>query len=205
MTVSLVEEPFPARYNGAPSQDFWVIRRHPETGEYRRDRLIWGLIPYWVKEADGGRKPINARAENVASLPSFRNAYAKRRCLVPIDNFFEWKAIKGERAKQPFAIGMKDGSPFALAGIWESWKRPMSGEVMRTFAIITTEANELMAEIHNRMPVIIAPENYDRCLSPIEPDPRDLLAPTQRSPCSSGRSRRRSTRLATTRQTFWSA
>jgi putative SOS response-associated peptidase YedK len=101
-----------------------VIRRHPETGEYRRDRLTWGLIPYWVKEPDGGRKPINARAENVASPPSFRNAYAKRRCLVPVDNFFEWKAIKGEKAKQPYAIAMKNGSPFAIAGIWEGWKLP---------------------------------------------------------------------------------
>jgi putative SOS response-associated peptidase YedK len=102
--------------------------------------------------------------------------------LIPIDNFFEWKAIKGERAKQPFAIGMKDGSLFALAGIWESWKHPMTGEVIRTFAIITTQANELMAEIHNRMPVIIAPENYDRWLSPTEPHPRDLLAPYPSEP-----------------------
>ena len=159
-----------------------MIRRHPETGEYHRDRLTWGLIPYWVKEPDGGRKPINARAENVASLPSFRNAYAKRRCLVPVDNFFEWKAIKGERAKQPYAIAMKDGSPFGIAGIWEAWKHPETGEIIRTFAVITTEANELVAEIHNRMPVIIAPEKYDRWLSPIEPDPRDLLAPYPSEP-----------------------
>jgi putative SOS response-associated peptidase YedK len=182
VTVSLIEEQFAPRWNGAPSQQFWVIRRHPETGEYRRDRLTWGLIPYWVKEPDGGRKPINARAENVASLPSFRNAYAKRRCLVPVDNFFEWKAIKGEKAKQPYAIAMNDGSPFAIAAIWEGWKHPETGEVIRTFAVITTEANELVAEIHNRMPVIIAPENYDRWLSPIEPDPRDLLAPYPSEP-----------------------
>ena len=182
VTVSLIEEQFAPRWNGAPSQQFWVIRRHPDTGEYRRDRLTWGLIPYWVKEPDGGRKPINARAENVASLPSFRNAYAKRRCLVPVDNFFEWKAIKGEKAKQPYAIAMKDGSPFAIAGIWEGWKHPETGEIIRTFAVITTEANELVAEIHNRMPVIIAPENYDRWLSPIEPDPRDLLAPYPSEP-----------------------
>ena len=182
VTVSLIEEQFAPRWNGAPSQQFWVIRRHPDTGEYRRDRLTWGLIPYWVKEPDGGRKPINARAENVASLPSFRNAYAKRRCLVPVDNFFEWKAIKGEKAKQPYAIAMKDGSPFAIAGIWEGWKHPETGEIIRTFAVITIEANELVAEIHNRMPVIIAPENYDRWLSPIEPDPRDLLAPYPSEP-----------------------
>jgi putative SOS response-associated peptidase YedK len=182
VTVSLIEEQFAPRWNGAPSQQFWVIRRHPETGEYRRDRLTWGLIPYWVKEPDGERKPINARAENVASLPSFRNAYAKRRCLVPVDNFFEWKAIKGEKAKQPYAIAMKDGSPFAIAGIWEGWRHPETGEIIRTFAVIIIEANELVAEIHNRMPVIIAPENYDRWLSPIEPDPRDLLAPYPSEP-----------------------
>ncbi|HKJ60734.1 MAG TPA: SOS response-associated peptidase family protein, partial [Hyphomicrobiales bacterium] len=82
------------RYNGAPSQDFWVIRRHPETGEYRNDRLIWGLIPHWVKEANGGRKPINARAETIAKLPSFRSAYAKRRCIIPVNNFFEWRRTK---------------------------------------------------------------------------------------------------------------
>jgi putative SOS response-associated peptidase YedK len=92
------------RYNGAPSQDFWIIRRHPKTGQYQRDRLIWGLIPYWVKDATGGRKSINAKAETVASLPSFRDAYNRRRCLLPIDNFFEWKAIKGVKAKQPYAI-----------------------------------------------------------------------------------------------------
>ena len=80
---------YPSRFNGAPSQEFWVIRRHPESGDYRKDRLIWGLIPHWTKEPNGGRKPVNARAESIASLPSFRGAYAKRRCLIAIDNFFE--------------------------------------------------------------------------------------------------------------------
>ena len=80
---------YPPRFNGAPSQEFWVIRSHPESGEYRKDRLIWGLIPHWTKEPNGGRKPVNARAESIASLPSFRGAYAKRRCLIAIDNFFE--------------------------------------------------------------------------------------------------------------------
>jgi putative SOS response-associated peptidase YedK len=96
---------------------------------------------------------------------------------VPIENFFEWRAIRGAKAKQPYAIAMKDGSPFALAGIWESWRQPETGEIVRTFAVITTSANELVSEIHDRMPVIIAPENYPRWLSPIEPDPRDLLVP----------------------------
>jgi putative SOS response-associated peptidase YedK len=157
-----------------------VIRRHPESGLYHRDRLIWGLIPHWVKEPNGGRKPINARAESLISLPSFRTAYAKRRALLPIDNFFEWQKIKGP--KQPYAIAMKSGEPFALAALWESWRQPESGEIIRTFCVITTDANELVAPIHNRMPVIIPPEAYDRWLSPVEPDPRDLLAPYPAQP-----------------------
>ncbi len=165
----------PPRYNGAPSQDFLVIRRHPETGRYHADRLIWGLIPHWVKETDGGRKPINAKSETIGRLPSFRAAYAKRRCIVPIDNFFEWR--KTTPPKQPFAIGMKDGSPFALAGIWENWKHPESGDYVRTFCVLTCPANELIGAIHDRMPVILPPDAYHRWLSPIEPDPRDLLVP----------------------------
>ena len=101
----------------------------------------------------------------------------KRRCLLPIDNFFEWKAIKGAKAKQPYAIGMKSGEPFALAGIWENWKRPGTEEWVRTFCVITTTANELVGRHPDRMPVIIPPESYDRWLSTLEPDPRDLLVP----------------------------
>jgi len=112
-----------------------------------RSSAHWGLIPYWCKDAGGGRKPINAKGETVASLPSFREAYRRRRCVLPIDNFFEWKAIKGERAKQPFAIGMKSGKPFALAGIWGNWQKPGSDEWVRSFAIITTTANELVSDI----------------------------------------------------------
>src|SRR5690606_17679475 len=110
-------------------QRLLVIRQHPETAERTLDYLTWGLIPHWVKEAKGGRKPINAKAETVASLASFRNAYRKRRCLVPIDNFFEWKGTKGN--KQPYAIGMKSDEPFALAGIWENWQRPGTQEWVR--------------------------------------------------------------------------
>jgi putative SOS response-associated peptidase YedK len=118
-----VENPT-ARFNGAPGQQHWVIRRHPETCKDRLDRLWWGLIPHWVKDEEGGRKPINAKAETVSRLPSFRGAYARRRCIVPVDNFFEWRRINGPGAKQPYAVAMKDGSPFGLAGIWENWQRP---------------------------------------------------------------------------------
>ena len=109
-------------------------------------------------------------------LPTFRDAYRRRRCIVPVDGFFEWKAIKGQKAKQPYAIAMKDGAPFGIAGIWENWKDPTSGEWIRTFAIITTDANELVADIHDRMPVILAPVDYARWLGE-EPDPRDLMRP----------------------------
>jgi putative SOS response-associated peptidase YedK len=165
------------RYNGAPSQELLVIRQHPQSRVYSLDHLRWGLIPYWIKEANPKLRPINATAERVASAPMFRAAYAKRRCIVPVDNFFEWKAIKGRTAKQPYAIGMKDGAPFGIAGIWESWKQPATGELVRTFCVITTTANELLAEIHNRMPVILPREAYARWLANIEPDPRDLLVP----------------------------
>jgi putative SOS response-associated peptidase YedK len=98
----------------------------------------------------------------VRDLPTFREAYAKRRCIAPVDGFFEWKAIKGQKAKQPYAVAMKDGAPFGLVGIWENWKEPASGEWIRTFAIITTDANELVAEIHDRMPVILSRYDYAR-------------------------------------------
>ena len=101
---------------------------------------------------------------------------------MPIDNFFEWKAIKGITPKQPYAVGMESGEPFALAGIWENWQRPETGEWVRTFAVITTAANELVGDIHDRMPVIIPPESYDRWLSTLDPDPRDLLVPYPAGP-----------------------
>jgi putative SOS response-associated peptidase YedK len=110
----------PPRYNAAPSQELLVIRRNRKIGEVSLDPLRWGLIPYWCNDPKGGRKPINAKAETVATLPMFREAYARRRCLLPVDGFFEWMAIKGTKAKQPFAIAMRDGSPFGIAGIWET-------------------------------------------------------------------------------------
>jgi putative SOS response-associated peptidase YedK len=116
----------------------------------------------------------------VATLPTFRDAYRRRRCILPVDGFFEWKAIKG-KAKQAYAIAMKHGYPFGLGGIWENWKDPISGEWIRTFAIITTDANKLVAEIHDRIPLIVARADYGRWLS-AEPDPHDLLRPFPPSP-----------------------
>ena len=172
---------YPPRWNAAPSQDLLVIRRNHETGVVSLDPLRWGLIPYWCKDPKGGRKPINAKCETVGNLPTFRDAYRRRRCIVPVDGLFEWNAIKGQKAKQPYAIAMKDGSPFGLGGLWENWKDPTSGEWLRTFAIITTDANELVGEIHDRMPLILAPSDYARWLSD-EPDPHDLMRPYPSEP-----------------------
>jgi putative SOS response-associated peptidase YedK len=163
----------PPRYNAAPSQELLVIRQNHKTGERSLDMIKWGLIPYWCTDSKGGSKPINAKSESVARLPMFRDAYAQRRCIVPVDGFFEWRAIKGARAKQPYAIAVKDGSPSGLAGLWENWRNPNTGEWERTFAIITVSSNELVGQIHDRMPAILEPSGYDRWLD-LEPDPLPL-------------------------------
>lgn len=164
----------PRRYNAAPSQELLVIRQNHKTSERSLDLVKWGLIPYGCQNPKGGRRPINAKAESVAMLPMFKEAYARRRCIVPVDGFFEWRAIRGAQTKQPYAIAMKDGSPFGLAGLWENWRNPNTGEWERTFAIITVPSNDLVAQIHDRMPAILEPSGYDRWLG-AEPDPRDLL------------------------------
>ena len=164
---------YPRRWNGAPSQELLIIRQNHNTGERSLDLLRWGLIPYWCSDPKGGRKPINAKSETVATLPTFRDAYRRRRCIIPVDAFYEWKATEGR--KQPYTIAMKDRSPLGIAGIWENWKNP-AGEWVRTFAILTTPANELVGTIHSRMAAILAAAAYDRWLG-TEPDPRDLLEP----------------------------
>jgi putative SOS response-associated peptidase YedK len=164
----------PPRYNAAPSQELLVVRQNHKTGERSLDLIKWDMIPHWCQDPAGGRKPINAKAETVAKLSMFRDAYAERRCIVPVDGFFEWRAAKGARAKQPFAIAMKDSSTFGLAGIWENWRNQHTGEWERTFAVITVPSNDLVGQIHDRMPAILEPSGYDRWLG-LEPDPRDLL------------------------------
>jgi putative SOS response-associated peptidase YedK len=160
-------EPGPAGHP-AQSSDRGTLARSATLGPHTS--LVQG------PELSGGRKPINAKCETVRNLPTFRDAYRLRRCIVPVDGFFEWKAIKGQKAKQPYAIATKDGKPFGIGGIWENWKDPATGEWIRTFAVITTDANALVAEIHDRMPLILAPEGYGRWLGD-EPDPRDLMRP----------------------------
>jgi putative SOS response-associated peptidase YedK len=134
----------------------------------------WGLVPAWAKELKFGNRCINARAETIDSAPSFRAAYRKRRCLVPVNGFYEWSGPVGHKIK--WRIGLKDEPLFALAGLWEWWKDPQSGEGVETYTIITTDANAALVPIHNRMPVIVAPDRYSAWLDPNE-DTRALLAP----------------------------
>jgi putative SOS response-associated peptidase YedK len=143
----------PISYNIAPSQKVLAIRFNPETQQRPLDALQWGLMPHWTKDSKIAYRTINARAETVDKAPSFRQAFIKRRCSIPADGFYEWR--KTAKPKLPFAIAMKDGRPFTFAGLWENWKDPESGEWLRTCTIITGEPNELVAQIHPKMPVIL--------------------------------------------------
>ena len=144
----------PPSWNAAPTQAALVVRRHPETGERRLDALRWGLVPHFTKDLKACKRPINARAETIATSGMFRGALASRRCLVPADAFYEWKAVAD--GKQPYAIARTDGAPLAFAGLWEGWRSP-EGETLRTFTIATTAGPD-MEGLHDRMPVILEPE-----------------------------------------------
>lgn len=147
----------PARYNIAPSQHAVVIRRLPNQNTPVASLLRWGLIPHWTKDPAIGTRLINARCETVVEKPSFREAFVHRRCLVPTNGFYEWRG-KG-RDKQAFFIGMADGQPFAIGGLWESWQSQET-TCTETFTIVTTQANACVAPIHDRMPVIVPIEHY---------------------------------------------
>ena len=138
-------------WNVAPTSRRPVVRRHPD-GERRLDLLSWGLVPHFTKELKAARRPINARGETVASSGMFRGAMAHRRCIVPADLFYEWRAETD--GKQPFAIARRDDRPLAFGGLWESWTGP-DGVVLRSYAIITTAANADMAGLHERMPLVL--------------------------------------------------
>ena len=154
---------FTSRYNIAPSQPIAAIRIDPDTATRTLVMLRWGLIPSWAKDPKIGNQCINAKAETVAEKPSFRSAFKKRRCLVVATGFYEWQ-VQG-RVKQPMWIGLRSKQPFAFAGLWEHWA-PAEGEPLETCTIITTEPNELMQPIHNRMPVILPPVFYNQWLDP---------------------------------------
>jgi putative SOS response-associated peptidase YedK len=126
--------------------------------------LRWGLLPFWAKEQSSSYKMINARADTVFSKPAYKAAIRRRRCLIPASGFFEWK--RGERGKQPYLVQVRDAEVFAMAGLWERWESSETGEVVESCAILTTRPNSLVGKLHDRMPVIIAPESYALWLDP---------------------------------------
>ena len=162
-------------WNVAPTQSAMVVRRHPESGERYLDLLQWGLLTSWTKDPVKAQRPINARCETVATSGLFRGAYKARRCIVPADAFYEWKAVEG--GKQPYAIARQDGQPLAFAGLWEGFKWP-EGMVTRSYTIITTTPNAEMVDLHNRMPVILEPDDWPAWLGEVEADPATLLHPS---------------------------
>jgi putative SOS response-associated peptidase YedK len=143
------------RYNIAPSQNVAAVIEHPHR---QLVTFKWGLVPSWAKDPSISSRMINARAETLAEKPSYRQALAKRRCLIPADGFYEWKKMKG--GSQPFHIRRRDGGLFAFAGLWERWEGG-DGEPLETCTLITVEPNELMAKIHDRMPAILKPEHEE--------------------------------------------
>lgn len=157
--------PFRANYNAAPTQMLPIVRGDSDR-EKTLDLLRWGLIPSWSKDPSIGNRLINARAESVATKPAFRAAYKVRRCLVPARGYYEWKVTP--RGKVPHFITTTDDSLMAFAGLWEHWK-PAEGDAVESYTILTTEPNAFTREIHNRMPVILEPENFDEWLTAKEP------------------------------------
>jgi putative SOS response-associated peptidase YedK len=155
------DEP-PVSFNIAPSQLLPTVRFNAKTGERTLDALQWGLVPHFAQDRKIAWKLTNARGETVDRLPSYRTAFAKRRCLIPVDGFFEWRTL-GKR-KQPYAFALATHKPFALAGLWENWRDPASGAWLRSCTIITTEANAVVGAIHDRMPVMLEAQDYARWL-----------------------------------------
>ena len=152
------------RFNIAPTQDAPVVRM--SGGSRRLDMLRWGLIPSWADDASSSARTINARSETAAEKPSFRDAFRERRCLVPADAFYEWKKVP--RGKQPYAIRRADDTPLAFAGLWESWRDPSrpAADAVESFTILTTTPNQRLAGLHDRMPVILSPGDFERWLDP---------------------------------------
>jgi putative SOS response-associated peptidase YedK len=168
--VEPVPADVPTRYNIAPTQPILAVANNHAD---RFEHFHWGLIPSWAKDPAIGNRMINARAETLAEKPAFRTALRRRRCLVPADGFYEWKKDPGGKTKTPMHVRMKSGEIFAFAGLWETWHAP-DGSVVPSLTLITTQPNELMSEIHDRMPVILKPQDYQRWLDPKELPPADL-------------------------------
>jgi putative SOS response-associated peptidase YedK len=162
---------FSPRFNIAPTQPILAV---PNDAKNTADFFVWGLIPSWAKDPAIANKLINARGETVAEKPSFRGSFKYKRCLILADGFYEWKAQYGEKTKKPYFIHMKDRNPFAFAGLWDEWRSP-DGGTLRTCTIVTTEPNELMSTLHNRMPVILDAKDYEQWLDPAPQTPENLL------------------------------
>jgi putative SOS response-associated peptidase YedK len=148
---------FAPTWNGAPTDSFPIVGYNAKDKERGLTLMRWGLVPFWAKDIKVGFANINAKAEGIESKPAFKEAFARRRCLVPVDNFYEWK--KTPNGKQPYAIALADGRIMALAGLWETWRSP-AGERVLSFTIVTCPPNELCAEMHNRMPVVLTPQAW---------------------------------------------
>jgi putative SOS response-associated peptidase YedK len=163
---------FEPTWNMAPSREAPVVRL--VAGQRHLHALKWGLVPYFTKDLKKARKPINARSETIATSGMFKAAFASRRCLVPAPVYYEWR--DDPEAKVPFAVARVDGDPVAFAGIWEEWQSP-EGETLQTFSTITTDANQLLSSIQDRMPVVVEPENWPLWLGEVDGDPATLLRP----------------------------
>ena len=165
----LVDDPGP-RFNVAPTDDALVVVQREERRAVTAYR--WGLIPHWADGAKVGSRMFNARAETLTSSPAFRDAFRRKRCLVPVDGFYEWHR-EGAR-RQPFAIARADGRPLALAGLWSGWHDPAADRVVRTFTIVTSRPNDQLAGLHDRMPVIVPDAAWASWLDPRLEDPAEL-------------------------------
>ena len=151
------------RYNIAPTQPVVTIRQNVREPVRRPSIMRWGLVPSWAKDPSIGYKTINARAETVATTPSFREPFKSQRCLIPADGFYEW--VRNGKAKQPYCFEVNDGQIFAFAGLWDRWTNPQ-GESIESCTILTTTPNSLLSDIHDRMPVILTPADYELWLDP---------------------------------------
>ena len=164
-------------YNIAPSQSIAAVLNGPTGSQRICQKLRWGLIPSWAKDTSIGARLINARSETVTQKPAFKQAFEKYRCLIPADGFYEWQKLPGN--KQPFFFRLRDGSPMAFAGLWQSWSGPQ-GDCIESCTILTTNCNELVRPVHNRMPVIVKPKNYPVWLDNTAYHPKtlqDMLVP----------------------------
>ena len=166
----LVDDPG-GHYNVAPTDEALVVVQRDDRRAVTAYR--WGLIPHWATEAKVGARMINARAETITASPAFRGAFERKRCLVPVDSFYEWK--REGTVRQPYRIVRRDGRPLALAGLWAGWRDPAGDVIRRTFSIVTTTPNAAIADLHDRMPVVIDADAWDRWLDPGPADRGELL------------------------------